>query len=62
VEAENESASSVSAASVSSGAMRTWAMRTVFFPQQLPLHAKDGVDDLLLLTRHDDDKAPGQLS
>jgi hypothetical protein len=25
---------------------------TVVFPQQLPLHAKDGVDDLLLLARH----------
>jgi hypothetical protein len=36
-------------------------MRTVFFPQQLPLHAKDGVDDLLLLARHDEE-APGQLS
>jgi hypothetical protein len=30
-------------------------MRTVFLPQQLPLHAKDGVDYLLLLASHDDD-------
>jgi hypothetical protein len=35
-------------------------MRTVFLPQQLPLHAKYGIDDLLLLASHDDE-ASGQF-
>jgi hypothetical protein len=56
VEPENESPSSVSAAPpVSLSAVRTEAMRTVFLPQQLPLHAKDGIDYLLLLASHDDE-------
>jgi hypothetical protein len=50
----------VSAALVSSSATRTEAMRTVFLPQQLPLHAEDGVDNLLLLASHGDE-ASGQF-
>jgi hypothetical protein len=41
--------------------MRRQAMRTVFLPQQLSFHAKDGVDDLLLLTRHDDEASSQSL-
>jgi hypothetical protein len=50
---EKASASSVSAIVVLASAPCDLPNTpTVVFAQQLPLHAKDGVDDLLLLARH----------
>jgi hypothetical protein len=51
----------MSAAQVSLSAMGMEAAApTVIAPQELPLHAEDGIDDLLLLACHGEEAA-GQL-
>jgi hypothetical protein len=51
----------VRCAHVSLSAMRIEVAPTVVAPQELSLHAEDGIDDLLLLACHDD-KAPGRFA